>query len=179
MSDGVVRARGGEQDNRGDAIRAAEVLGLGPPRVLGFPDQKFDTVPMADLSGAVVALGPAPDLIITHLDTDLNMDHRLTGEVAKIVGRPRRGPIGILGCEVPATTFWNNRPFTPSYFVDISDEMETKIRAFSCYTNEIGVYPHPWSPEGLRLLAQYHGMLCGYPFAEAFTVIRGYWGKMP
>ncbi|HEU4628918.1 MAG TPA: PIG-L deacetylase family protein [Gemmatimonadaceae bacterium] len=179
LGDGIVRARGGEQDNRGGAAAACAVLGVPAPDFLGFPDQKFDTVPVADLANAVSALGVQPDLILTHAETDLNRDHRLTLEVAKIVGRPRSRPVSILGCEIPSTTFWNGGPFPANYFVDISAELETKIEAFTRYTNELQPYPHPWSREGLRLLAQYHGMQCGLPFAEAFTVVRAYEGRLP
>jgi RND superfamily putative drug exporter len=98
------------------------VLGVAPPRFLGFPDQKFDTVPIADLANAVSALGLQPDLIFTHAGTDLNGDHRITLDVAKIVGRPRAKPVSILGVEIPNTTFWNGTGFPASYFVDISDE---------------------------------------------------------
>jgi LmbE family N-acetylglucosaminyl deacetylase len=179
LGDGVVRTRGLEQDNRPDAAAACEVLGIAPPRFLGFPDQKFDTVPIADLANAVSTLGLQPDLIFTHIGTDLNGDHRITLDVAKIVGRPRAKPVSILGCEIPNTTFWNGAQFPASYFVDISDEIDTKIAAFSRYGNEMQPYPHPWSREGLRLLAQYHGMQCGFGYAEAFTLIRGYEGRLP
>jgi N-acetylglucosamine malate deacetylase 1 len=179
LGDGIVRTRVGEQNNRGDAAAACSVLGVAPPRFLDFPDQKFDTVPMAELANAVLALGLQPDLILTHADTDLNRDHRLTLEVAKIVGRPRAKPVSLLGCEIPNTTFWNGGQFPGTYFVDITAELDTKIEAFARYANELQPYPHPWSRDGLRLLAQYHGMQCGFPYAEAFTVIRGYEGRMP
>jgi len=179
LSDGIVRARGAEQDNRPDAIAACKRLGIAEPRFLGFPDQKFDAVPIADLTGRVAELNLQPDLIITHVDTDLNMDHRLTCDVAKIVGRPKSKPITILGCEIPNTTFWNGCPFPANYYVDIAQEIETKIEAFSHYRNECQAYPHPWSKEGLSLLAKYHGMQSGLPMAEAFHVIRGYEGRMP
>lgn len=179
MADGIVRERGREQDNSRHAERACAVLGIGRPRFMGFVDQRFDAVPMADLAGAVGALGLQPDLILTHVDTDLNRDHRLVCEVAKIIGRPRGRPVAILGCEIPSTTFWNGRPFAANYFVDISAELDLKIEAFAKYENEIHPYPHPWSRDGLRLLAQYHGMQSGFAFAEAFHVIRGYEGRMP
>lgn len=179
MSDGIVRARDSEQDNRGDAVRACEILGVPPPRFLGFPDQRFDTFAMADLANAAARLDLAPDLILTHVESDLNRDHRLTCEVAKIIGRPRKRPVSILGCEIPATTFWNGATFAANYFVDISETIEAKTRAFACYQNEIGQYPHPWSLEGLRLLAQNHGMHAGVGFAEAFSVIRAYSGRLP
>jgi len=179
LSDGIVRARGAEQDNRPDAIAACKRLGVAEPRFLGFPDQKFDAVPMADLAGRVAELDLQPDLIITHVDTDLNMDHRLTCEAAKIIGRPKSRPVAILGCEIPNTTFWNGLPFPANYYTEITQEIETKIEAFAEYRNECQAFPHPWSKEGLSLLAKYHGMQSGLPMAEAFHVIRGYGGQMP
>ncbi len=179
LSDGIVRARGAKQDNRPDAIAACRSLGAAEPLFLGFPDQKFDAVPMADLAGRVAELNLQPDLIITHMDTDLNMDHRLTCELAKIMGRPKSKPVAILGCEIPNTTFLYGLAFPANYYMDITQEIETKIEAFSLYRNECQAYPHPWSKEGLSLLAKYHGMQSGLPMAEAFHVIRGYEGRMP
>src|SRR5512135_2689062 len=45
LSDGIVRARAGEQDNRAHATAACKVLGVAEPRFLGFADQRFDAVP--------------------------------------------------------------------------------------------------------------------------------------
>ena len=179
LSDGLLTVRGVQQDNRADAVAACQCLGVAGPRFMGFPDQKFDTVPMADLAGAVGALSLQPDLVITHVDTDLNMDHRLTCEVAKIVSRPKVKPCSLLGCEVPNTTFWNGQPFAANYYVDITDYLDTKIEAFVRYRNECQPFPHPWSKDGLRLLARYHGMQAGFAAAEAFFVIRGYEARLP
>jgi hypothetical protein len=44
---------------------------------------------------------------------------------------------------------------------------------------ELQDYPHPWSKKGLKLLAEYHGMQSGFRFAEAFSVIRAYEGRLP
>ena len=134
---------------------------------------------MADLANAVATLGLEPDLVITHVDTDLNRDHRLTCEVAKIIGRPKRKPVALLGCEVPSTSFWNGMPFPANYYVDITDQIDSKIAAFACYHNELQAYPHPWSREGLSLLARYHGMQAGLEYAEAYHVIRGIAGLLP
>jgi N-acetylglucosamine malate deacetylase 1 len=180
LSDGRLTVRGVIEDNRTDAFAACKVLGLArEPVFLDFPDQKFDTIPMADLAGAVGALNLDPDLIVTHVDTDLNLDHRLTCDAAKIVGRPRKKPVAILGSEIPNTTFWNGQPFAANFYVDITAEIDTKIEAFARYENELSAYPHPWSREGLKLLAQYHGMQAGVAYAEAFHVIRGHAGLMP
>jgi LmbE family N-acetylglucosaminyl deacetylase len=179
LSDGKLTVRGEVQDNSADAAEACRALGTGPPTLLGFPDQRFDTYAVADLANAVMQLDLAPDLIVTHVDTDLNQDHRLVCEVAKIVGRPKRKPASILGCEIPNTSFWNGRVFRANFYVDISQEIDAKIDAFACYRNELQPYPHPWSREGLKLLAQYHGMQAGCGYAEAFHVIRAVAGRLP
>lgn len=179
LSNGVLDVRGKIEDNRPGLKAACGILGVYEFRQMDFKDQKFDQVPMADLANSVVSLGLTPDLIVTHVDTDLNMDHRLTCEVAKIVGRPKSKPISILGCEIPNTSFWNGKPFPANYYVDITNEIEIKISAFKAYQNEIQQFPHPWSERGLKLLAEYHGMQCGFPCAEAYSIIRAYEDRLP
>lgn len=179
LSDGVLDVRGTIENNRLGFQAACAILGVQECRLLGFKDQKFDEVPMADLANAVASLRLMPDLIITHVDTDLNMDHRLTCEVAKIIARPKSKPVSILGCEIPNTTFWNAKIFPANYYVDISEQIDLKVDAFSKYENELQDYPHPWSKKGLKLLAEYHGMQSGFRFAEAFSVIRAYEGRLP
>lgn len=174
LSDGKITVRGKTQDNSQDFNKACKILGVEKKTLLNFKDQKFDTVAISDLANAVGALKLKPDLIITHHENDLNKDHRITCEVAKIIGRPKTKPISILGCEIPGTSFYNGKIFQANYFVDISRYIDLKIKAFSKYHNEIQEYPHPWSKKGLKLLAEYHGMQSGFKYAEAFNLIRGY-----
>jgi hypothetical protein len=107
------------------------------------------------------------------------MDHQITCQVAKIIGRPKRKPISLLGCEIPNTTFWNGKAFPANYYVDITAEIDIKVQAFCQYKNELQQFPHPWSEKGLRLLAEYHGMQSGFQYAEAFSIIRAYENCLP
>lgn len=179
LSDGILKVRGEIQDNRDDACKACKILGVGEPAFLGYEDQKFDKYPIADMANSVAILNLDPDLIITHVETDLNLDHRLVLDVSKIIGRPKNKPISILGCEIPSTSFWNAKQFPANYYVDITNELDIKIKAFSQYKNELMPYPHPWSIKGLGLLAEYHGMQAGYKYAEAYQLIRGYGTLLP
>jgi N-acetylglucosamine malate deacetylase 1 len=179
LSNGLAEARGKGDDNRSGAIAACEHLGVKEPRLLGFADQRFEQVPLADLANSVSSLGFQPDLIITHSETDLNLDHKITCQVAKIVGRPKNKAISIVACEIPNTSFWNGHAFPANFYVDITREIDVKIEAFAEYENELKPFPHPWSERGLRLLAEYHGMQCGFAYAEAFSIIRAYEGRLP
>ncbi len=179
LSNGLLHARGKGEDNRSGAIAACKSLGVGEPKLMGFADQKFDQVSMADLANSVFGLGYEPDLIISHSETDLNLDHKITSQVAKIVGRPKKKPISLLACEIPNTSFWNGTVFPANFYVDITEEIGTKIQAFAQYQNEIQPFPHPWSERGLKLLAEYHGMQSGFAYAEAFSIIRAYEGRLP
>src|SRR5262245_26511945 len=60
--------------------KACEILGVHELHTLDVPDQQFDAVPMAVFTQKVMDLKIAPDLIITHADTDLNLDHRITSD---------------------------------------------------------------------------------------------------
>ena len=89
LSDGKIAVRGKIQDNRKSFENACKFLGVKKFSLLNFKDQKFDIVPIADIANKVSKLNLKPDLIITHNETDLNKDHRITCEVAKIIGRPK------------------------------------------------------------------------------------------
>lgn len=172
VSNGLFTLRGIKQDNRQDFYKACQILGVNKIHFLDYEDQKFDKFAIADIVNSVSRLNIDPDLIISHVDTDLNKDHRIVADVAKIIGRPKHKPITILGCEVPGTSAWNASPFQANYYVNIEKTLEIKIKAFSQYSNELQEFPHPWSIKGLTVLAELRGMESGFPYAEAYQVIR-------
>ena len=54
-----------------------------------------------------------------------------------------------------------NSKFNPNIFVDITEHMEQKLSALSCYS----IDEHP-----IRGLAAYRGQLAGVKYAEAFEL---------
>lgn len=179
VSDGVVTARGLEQDNRDDARAACTILGVDEPTFLGFPDQRLDQVSMVELSNALVPLTNGPDLVLTHATADLNRDHRLIAEAVKIAWRPQVRAVSILEFEIPASAYWNGQTFAPNYFVDISDTLEQKLAALSVYATEARPAPHPRSPEAVGILARHHGGHAATEAAEAFRLLRGFEHQLP
>lgn len=178
-SDGIVRMRDKEDDNRAHLHKACEILGIHHVDCLNLPDQKFEQVPQSEIVNLTQKyLSEPPDVIITHSASDLNLDHRIIHQVAKIVGRPRSRQVGILGCEIPASSQWNEKSFKPDFYVNIEAYIDQKLNAFEVYTSEKKEFPDPFSLEGLQILAQFRGMESGNKLAEAFEVIRWYPGLM-
>ena len=80
LSSGVLDVRGKIEDNSGDFKSVCEFLGVNSATLLGYPDQKFDQVPVADManigdkSGGMLVAGlflqefVQPDLPWLHLD---------------------------------------------------------------------------------------------------------------
>jgi len=114
-------------------------------------------------------------VIFTHYKKDLNIDHRITHQAVLTASRPLSGvPVReIYSFEILSSTEYNYpMSFSPNVFFDISDDLDNKIDSMKIYTSEIKVFPHPRSPEGIKLNAEYRGMQVGVKYAEAFQLIR-------
>lgn len=174
VGDGQITVRDGEQDNQADAVAACAVLGVQPPIFLGFPDQRLDTVAVADMVNAAREAAPAPDVIFTNSAADLNEDHRIVSHVARVLGRPIDRPIALLEAETPGGPAWNGAAVAHSWYVDITTTLDQKLEALACYGGEARVWPHPRSPEAIDALARAVGAASGLGLAEGFTLVRGY-----
>jgi LmbE family N-acetylglucosaminyl deacetylase len=166
---------------RRDAREAARLLGARSSEVLGFPDNRFDALPLLDLVKAVgrAVEAAAPDLVLTHFAGDLNVDHRLTCQAVLTACRPLPGAPAreILSFEVPSSTEWQTAdacvPFAPRQFVVLTARhVATKVAAMEAYASERRPFPHPRSPEAVRALARWRGASAGVAFAEAFSLVR-------
>ena len=62
--------------------------------------------------------------------------------------------------------------FDPNLFIDITDELEDKIKAMKIYDTEIEKVPFPRSLENIKALAAVRGGSCQRRYAEAFCIVR-------
>lgn len=177
-------ARQGEKDARKAAINsafaAAAVLGIARPRLLALPDNRFDTVPLLDITQHIEETVAAfePDVIFTHHAGDMNKDHRITHQAVMTACRPLPGfkPVTLLGFEVPSSTEYappGTLPvFFPHVYVHIAATLSAKQTALAAYAAEMRPWPHPRSHEGIEHLARLRGAQCGCEAAEAFMLYR-------
>ena len=119
-----------------------------------------------------------PEMVVTHHEGDLNIDHQITHQSVITACRPQPGQTvkRILAFEVPSSTEWQsptyNQPFIPNWFEDISDTFELKIKALESYQSEMREWPHARSFRAVKHLARWRGASVGCKAAEAFMLNR-------
>jgi len=163
-----------------EAQKAAKILGISKVFFENFPDQKYDTVSFLDIVKSIerVKNKIKPDIIFTHHQGDLNLDHQITFKAALTACRPLKKETvrEIYSFEVPSSTEWGTPKrknyFVPNVFIDISDTFSKKVRALKAYKSELREYPYPRSLKGIKVFSQKRGMEVGLKYAEAFELIR-------
>lgn len=162
------------------AQEAAKVLGVATVTLKDFPDNRMDSVDLLDIVKVVeefIKLHQS-NIVYTHHNGDLNIDHRITNQAVITAARPVPGSSikTILFFEVPSSTEWqasgSSLQFTPNWFVDISDNLDKKIEALKKYEHEMRSWPFPRSLEAVRYLARWRGSCIGTEAAEAFMLGR-------
>ena len=161
-----------------EAQRAGEIAGV---KVVwgGFHDLRiYDNEEARD---AVVALlrRERPDVIITHAPNDYMPDHcitsRLVFDASFSASVPHYRPE--LGEATPTTPIYyrcnaSALNVTPSVYVDISEEMETKRQAFAVHESQIvwlKDHDNVDYVEQVEILGRFFGLQSGVRYAEVFT----------
>lgn len=167
------------EELRSSAHKAANILGFDRTEFLGLPDNRLDTLDLLDIIKDIekVIKNIRPDTIYTHHGADLNIDHRITHEAVVTASRPVPGSmIKRLYCyETVSSTEWSTpaigNAFQPQRYVDISNNLEQKMSALSCYRQEMRPFPHARSMESVEALARVRGAQSGLNAAEAFSTV--------
>jgi LmbE family N-acetylglucosaminyl deacetylase len=167
--------------HRNNIIIAQKAIGYHEVSIYAFPDNRFDTVALLNIIKVIEKEKKdfQPDVVFTHHGGDLNIDHQRTFEAVITACRPMPDEIvkTIITFETPSGTEWrassDPRNFIPNMFVSISTaNLVAKIKGMQSYEFEKRSYPHPRSPEALKIQAQRWGVTIGKEYAEAFCVIR-------
>jgi LmbE family N-acetylglucosaminyl deacetylase len=157
--------------------KANELIGIKKIFIESFADNRFDSVDLLDVVKIVSKVKEEirPDIIFTHFENDLNIDHRITYQAVITATRPMENECvkEIYSVEILSSTEWNYPlSFSPDTYYDISDTIDLKLKAMKKYNSELCQYPHPRSLEGIELNAKYQGMRVGKKYVEAFKSVR-------
>lgn len=162
------------------AREAGRIMGATSVTLEDFPDNRMDSIDLLDIVKVIEThmARHQPSRVLTHSNTDVNVDHRMIHDAAIAACRSKPGVAlrELWFFEVLSSTEWRPPaslpPFAPVLYVDISGTLQRKIDAMAAYAPELLDFPHPRSLAAVEHLARYRGSTVGRHAAEAFEVGR-------
>ena len=160
------------------AIKAAKLGKFEIVDFLNLKNLELDSYPHNYLTNIIFKYFKKykPDIVYTHYEHDLNIDHYYTFFSTYVASRPNLNfnIKKLLSFEVPSSTDWgintNGRLFNPNYFVDISKYSKKKEKLLNEYKFEMRKTPHSRSIKNIHALSTFRGGIVGLHYAEAFFV---------
>lgn len=183
LSDGVTSRNKFKKDDIKKRVESAKkaclVVGVQNLEFKSFPDNMFDTIPLIEIIKSIenVVTEFRPNIIYTHSNYDLNIDHQIAHRATMTACRPieKNYLSEIYSYEVLSSTEWSiskKNTFSPNHFIDISKFLNVKIKAIKKYAQELRKDPHPRSLNVIKSLAILRGSNCGVKYAEGFMLER-------
>lgn len=165
---------------RDRAKEACDWLGVASTTFHTFPDNNFDTVPLLEIVQTVESEIERHEsqVVYTHHYGDLNIDHELACRATVTATRPLTDSTveRVLAFETLSATEWatptKTNSFMPTSFVEITDQLDTKLNALAAYEGELREPPHPRSIETVRRNAKIWGAKAGVGAVEPFELLR-------
>ena len=162
------------------ANQAHKLLGSTSVQLMDFPENRMDSIDLLDIVKVVEneINDKKPEIIFTHYNRDLNVDHRITHQAVFTACRPEPdSTVKKIYCfEVPSSTEWQTpqdyAQFMHNTFADISDTLQKKLSAQKSYESEMKPWPHSRSIKAVEYLARWRGTNVGFEAAEAFVLSR-------
>lgn len=120
-----------------------------------------------------------PDVIITHSPNDYMPDHnavsRLAFDASFAASVPHYETKEKQASKVVPIYYMetlNGVDFNPTHYVDITEEMDTKVKMLECHESQyVWLKEHVGVDVGeeAKIIAAFRGLQCGKKYAEAFT----------
>ena len=163
-----------------EAYAAFKYLGVKKSEFLEIPATMIGSQPVHEVNKLIsdVVKKFNPHMVFCPYP-DRHIDHRTVFDSVMVATRP----VGVgLDIEIVATyetlseTHWNaphiEPNFTPNWVVDISSQIQTKLKALNCYASQIPNFPGSRSIEAVEALAKFRGTQVGFAFGEGFHIVR-------
>ncbi|MFH5831637.1 PIG-L deacetylase family protein [Halalkalibaculum sp. DA384] len=149
---------------------------------LDYPTMSLSSDDLGSLISDIseVVSSHTPEVIYTMNRSDAHSDHRVVFDAVMACTKSFRYPFirEVLMYEcISETEFAPALPekqFQPNCYVDISDELEEKIKIMNIFKSELGTHPFPRSERNIKAVATHRGATAGVEYAEAFQIIKSY-----
>jgi LmbE family N-acetylglucosaminyl deacetylase len=173
---------------RGEADRAAELLGAAELLFLDLPVTTLHLIPRHQLNATFCGLieRTRPQTVFLPFPGDRHEDHRQTFDAALVAMRPdgRRHRVDRILCyETVSETHWAaagiEPVFDPNCFIDVTATLADKLAAMRAYASQLEDGIPARSLEAIEALARFRGSVVGMGAAEAFVSVRELWVPHP
>ena len=168
------------EEHKRQTIEAHKIIGAHKSIFLEIPATFVKDEPVAELNGKIyeVLKNTQPKIVFLPFP-DRHIDHKVIFASSMVAIRPLHDSKCIeisASYEVLSETHWNaptiEPVFIPNITVDITDHIETKLSALSCFKGEIMPFPGPRSIEAVEALAKFRGTQAGFAYGESLQLIR-------
>ena len=137
-------------------------------------DAHLDQVPIKDLIHAIEYVVDAfrPDTVFV-TKGGYHQDHQVVENAVFAALRPSRSfcPSNLLLYEQP-TLIWGREAMKPTLYVDISNEIDAKIRALRCHKSQMDKQELLMNEYQIKRWAEVRGIESRCKHAEAFEIVR-------
>jgi LmbE family N-acetylglucosaminyl deacetylase len=176
FTDGVGSRNNNEENRNSKLEQISSILGIKKTNSGNFPDNAMDSVPLLEVCQFIENnVNYNPDIIFTHFNNDLNVDHQIVTKAALSAFRPQYGfKNKIYSYFIPSSTDYNPLfQFDGNSYIELSEkEVQTKISALQIYDKEMRSYPHTRSYQNVENLMKVWGSEVGTYYCEKFKLIR-------
>ena len=147
---------------------------------LGLVATMIDNIPINDIISKIseVIKKVKPTIIYLPFPGDIHSDHLVVFQAASACTKWFRVSSlhTILVYETLSETNFKLNPtintFKPNLFVDITNFIDSKIKACKIFKSEISEHPFPRSTESIKALSVLRGSESGFNAAEAFMILK-------
>lgn len=168
------------EQGRAECREADRLAGAKETLFLDFPAVMLETVPRYEFNGKIgeVISKIRPDEVYIPHRGDMQLDHQMVVDAAMVALRPKYAHTvcRIYAYETLSETGWNIpntvNEFIPNVYEDISNFLNTKIKAMEIFKSQLAEYPNARSVGAIEALARYRGSTVSVSAAEAFSLVR-------
>ncbi len=180
--DCIVTTDDNYRTRRIEAFEANKELGIAETLFMDFPDLCLDGIDHRIFTQGIrdIIEKYRPCEVYAPHPGDLHTDHKALAAAIMVAIRPKYhySPAFAYTYETLSETgidYQNpQNVFSPNVYVDITDTIESKVRALLKHESQIEDFPGSRCEEAVKSLAAYRGAQARMVAAEAFSIIRGY-----
>lgn len=177
LTDGEPTPTGSRETRIAESLEAAKVLGINNRITLDLPNRYLMDTVENRVKVAEVIRKIKPDILFLHFWTDAHPDHR----AASLLSEASRFYAKLTKTDMSGEPFFPRKMYyffsshfrllvKPAFVFDISESLELKIKAISCYRSQFNeTRGNLRILEDLRVIARWWGSRAGIEYGEPFA----------